>query len=198
MPIRKNRAAKNLLEIALLVGILLVGAFFRFYGVDWDQNFHLHPDERFLTMVETSLTPVASLSEYFDTAKSSLNPHNVLDANGNSIYPFFVYGTFPLFLVRYIAEWLGMAGYNESLIVGRYLSGIADLGTILAVFLFQKSCLSPNGCLIWLLCFMHVRSCRFRSHISLLSITMPLYFRRAIFIAIRVQNWMMRSYLRPK
>jgi len=138
MPIRKNRAAKNILEIALLAGILLVGAFFRFYGVNWDQNFHLHPDERFLTMVETSLTPVASLSEYFHTAKSSLNPHNVLDANGNSIYPFFVYGTFPLFLVRYIAEWLGMAGYNEVHIIGRYLSGIADLGTILAVFLVSK------------------------------------------------------------
>lgn len=189
MPIRKNRTAKNILEIALLAGILLVGAFFRFYGIDWDQNFHLHPDERFLTMVETSLTPVASLSEFFDTAKSSLNPHNVLDANGNSIYPLFVYGTFPLFLVRYIAEWLGMAGYHEVNIIGRYLSGIADLGTILAVFLvskelFKSKSLPYLAALFYACAILPIQI----SHFFIVDNYATLFSTWAIFFAIRLQK----------
>ena len=55
---------------------------------------------------------------------------DILDANGNSVFPFFVYGTFPLFLVRYVAGWTGMNGYNEVHIVGRYLSGVLDLSLI--------------------------------------------------------------------
>ncbi len=40
----------------LLALILLLGAYFRLTGVEWDDNTHLHPDERFLTMVETALS----------------------------------------------------------------------------------------------------------------------------------------------
>ena len=84
----------------LLIGVLLIGGYFRFLGLNWDDNQHLHPDERFLTMVETSIQPVRSLGEYFDTANSSLNPHN----RG---YGFYVYGTLPLFVVCYMGEWMG-------------------------------------------------------------------------------------------
>ena len=35
----------------LLVVILLFGGYFRTIGINWDSNQHLHPDERFLTMV---------------------------------------------------------------------------------------------------------------------------------------------------
>ncbi|HPC06006.1 MAG TPA: hypothetical protein PLI60_04735, partial [Anaerolineaceae bacterium] len=54
----------------LLLGILAAGAYFRFIGLDWDEDQHLHPDERFLTMVETAIQPVSSLKEYFDTGSS--------------------------------------------------------------------------------------------------------------------------------
>jgi hypothetical protein len=40
----------------LLILILLAGVYFRFTGVNWDDGTHLHPDERFLTMVESSLS----------------------------------------------------------------------------------------------------------------------------------------------
>ncbi|MBM3137030.1 MAG: phospholipid carrier-dependent glycosyltransferase, partial [Chloroflexi bacterium] len=133
-----KKTSRKIGEILLLTGILLLGAYLRFTGINWDDSFHLHPDERFLTMVETSLTPVGSIREFFNTATSTLNPHNILDANGNSIFPFFVYGTFPIILVRYIAEWLGMTGYNEVHLVGRYLSGIIDLGTVLVVLLIAR------------------------------------------------------------
>jgi len=121
-----------------LILVIAGGAYFRFAGINWDGNYHLHPDERFLTMVETALKPVENLREYFDTNNSSLNPHNVLDANGNQTFPFFVYGTLPIFLVRYIGEFLNQTSYSEIHIIGRYLSGIFDLGTIILVYLIAR------------------------------------------------------------
>lgn len=113
--------------LILLLFIILIGGYFRFVGINWDENFHLHPDERFLTMVESSLSPVKSLSEYFDTVNSTLNPHN-------AGYSFFVYGTFPIFLVRYVAGWLGKADYNHVFLIGRALSAGIDLLTILLIY----------------------------------------------------------------
>src|SRR3954447_21191100 len=39
----------------LLVLVMLAGAYFRFVGQNWDDYTHLHPDERFLTGVASSL-----------------------------------------------------------------------------------------------------------------------------------------------
>ena len=36
---------------AMLAIILIAGAYFRFTGVNWDQDQHQQPDERFMTMV---------------------------------------------------------------------------------------------------------------------------------------------------
>jgi len=116
------------LYIGLLVLILTVGAYLRLVGLDWDEEQHLHPDERFLTMVESSVTPVNSLGDFFNTAESSLNPHN----RGHG---FFVYGTLPIFIVRYVAEWMGNTGYGQVYIVGRALSALIDLAVVWLVFL---------------------------------------------------------------
>ncbi|MEM5773845.1 MAG: glycosyltransferase family 39 protein, partial [Anaerolineaceae bacterium] len=112
----------------LLILILAAAAYLRFVGLDWDQDQHLHPDERFLTMVETSISPVDSPGEYFNTAESSLNPNN----RG---YTFYVYGTLPLFIVRYLGEWVGKTGYGEIYLVGRAFSAVSDLLTIFLVYL---------------------------------------------------------------
>ena len=141
-------ADSKFLRACMIILILALGAYFRFTGLKWDEDFHLHPDERFLTMVETSITPVASIPEYFDTSASSLNPHNILDINGNQTYPFFVYGDLPIFLVRYIGEWVGMTGYSEIYLVGRFLSGLFDLGTVLVVFFITNKSFKK----FWLSC----------------------------------------------
>ena len=133
-----KRSHQKWLQSACLLAVLLLGAYFRFTGVNWDENFHLHPDERFLTMIETSISTEDSVLNYFDTEKSSLNPHNVRDAIGNQSFPFFVYGTLPIFLVRFVGEILNQTGYSQIHIVGRYLSGIFDLGTVALIFLIAK------------------------------------------------------------
>lgn len=114
-------------RLALLL-ILAVGAYLRFSGLNWDAGTHLHPDERFLTIVESSIKPVSSLGEYFDTSRSTLNPNNV----GHGFY---VYGTLPLFVVRYVGEWLGRTGYDQVHLVGRAGAAVFDLVTILLVYL---------------------------------------------------------------
>ena len=134
MPDKDNKISRysnSILQFSLLVLILFIGAYFRFTGINWDENYHLHPDERFLTMVESSISPVKNISEYFNTQTSSLNPHN-------SGYSFFVYGTLPIFIVRYIAGWLGQADYGHIFLVGRYLSGFFDLLSIVLVFLITQ------------------------------------------------------------
>jgi YYY domain-containing protein len=115
----------------ILIVVLIIGAYLRFVGLNWDGDQHLHPDERFLTMVSSAITPVNSLSQFFDTANSTLNPHNVG-------YGFFVYGTFPIFVVRMIAGWIGKTGYDEIFMVGRVLSGIMDLLAVGLVFLIAQ------------------------------------------------------------
>ena len=129
-PIKIKNTDKNSIPwiaYVLLLGILMLGAYFRFVGLDWDNDQHLHPDERFLTMVETAIQPVHSLSEYFDTEHSTLNPHNVG-------YTFYVYGTLPIFIVRYLAAAIGKIGYSQVYLVGRAVSGIFDLLTVILVF----------------------------------------------------------------
>ena len=112
---------------AALLVILLVAAYFRFTGLNWDDGHHLHPDERFLTMVENALELPGSVGAYFDTAQSPLNPHN----KGHG---FFVYGTFPIFLVRYLAEWLGRNTYDQVHLLGRVVGMLFDLATVVLTY----------------------------------------------------------------
>lgn len=108
--------------------ILLTAAFFRFFGLNWDQDQHLHPDERFLTMVASGMKWTGN---YLDTSTSLLNPHNIG-------YGFYVYGTFPVILVKFIAEVLKLGDYNGLTLVGRAVSGFLDLGTVILVFFISR------------------------------------------------------------
>lgn len=147
---------------AILSLILLLGAILRFTGLNWDEYQHLHPDERFMTMVETGTKLPDSISQYFDTANSPLNPYN-------RSFGTFVYGTYPLFLAKFVGAMLGPIGrpivenlmtepagsdfgaygtlyrvlaepwgYESIHIIGRFLSGLFDLLTVLVVFFLGR------------------------------------------------------------
>ncbi|MDY0125554.1 MAG: phospholipid carrier-dependent glycosyltransferase, partial [Anaerolineaceae bacterium] len=117
-----------LITVFLLAAILILGGYFRFLNLNWDESHHLHPDERYLSMVLNSIKPVEGIKEYFSTQTSTLNPNT----HG---YTFFVYGTFPIFLIRYVGEWIGQVGYDPITLVGRQLSAFFDLFTVILVFL---------------------------------------------------------------
>jgi YYY domain-containing protein len=130
----------------LVIAVLAVAAFLRLSGADWGELQHQHPDELFLTGVLANLrahecmddsVPIDAcppeqqrwigLDDYFDTKTSTLNPHN----RG---FAFFVYGTLPMFIIRYTAELTGQTDYGQLKLLGRQFSALADLGTILLLY----------------------------------------------------------------
>jgi hypothetical protein len=147
---------KHLRQVGIalaLITILVVGAAFRFYNINWDKDtYHIHPDERYTTMVITRIQWPESLGEYFDTSRSLLNPRNV-----DMVY---FYGTLPLFLTKFVAtemdvvrdahaetqpdvgEYLlahpSWTGYDQIHLVGRFLSGLFDMASILFLFFLAR------------------------------------------------------------
>lgn len=121
-----------LIQWIALVLLLLAAGYFRFTGLMWGDYQYPHPDERFLIWVVADIAPVDSLAEYFDTAASTLNPIN----RGHTFY---VYGDFPVILTRYAAEsFFEQVGWQEILQMGRGLSALLDLGTVLLVYLAAR------------------------------------------------------------
>lgn len=117
--------------------ILLLGAAFRFTGINWDAEQHLHPDERFLTMVSSAIQLPSSVGEYFDTKNSPMNPYN-------KDFGSFVYGTAPLFIVRIAAQLVNQTDYWNIYIVGRVLSALFDLFTCAMVFVIGRRLFSAG------------------------------------------------------
>lgn len=111
----------------MLFGILFLGLFFRLYGNNWDQGWHLHPDERFLTMVGVDVKIPSSFSHYLDQTDSSFNPVN----RGHEFY---VYGTFPILLNKLIAQYFYNDTYDLFNLQGRVLSGLVDFFVILIIY----------------------------------------------------------------
>jgi YYY domain-containing protein len=135
----------------------MIAALLRLHDLNWDQSQYNHPDERHVTNVISALNLPASVGEYFDSGRSPLNPYN-LQAS-------WVYGTLPLFSGRLMAEFLNQGcaptnalvpqmlgqaifgadvancregfftGYEYIRLVGRFLSALADLVTVLLVYL---------------------------------------------------------------
>jgi YYY domain-containing protein len=147
----------GLLSPIALVLILAFAFTLRFWGVNWDSYTHLHPDERFITMVESDLRIPNSIGQYFDSAKSPMSPYNTsTGANG------YAYGTFPLFLTKVTGEVLDHQNffplnlvkgglekaftgevvhwndYDHIDLIGRLWSAIFATGTVLVVFLTGK------------------------------------------------------------
>lgn len=109
--------------IIILLSIIILGAFFRFYGVNWDSFGAFHPDERNISWAVTRI-------RFFD----QLNPK------------FFAYGGLPIYLYRALGEvtvlitknptWLYDWGYIA--VIGRCVS--ATLSTISIFLIYLVGC----------------------------------------------------------
>lgn len=122
-------------SLFIIIGIVLLGAFFRFSNINWDNNSHLHPDERFLTMVGTAMTVPNNFGEYLNSNVSTFNPRNIG-------FDFYVYGTFPLTLNKITAIVFNADNYNLFTTSGRTLSAIFDTLVIILIYktveIFEK------------------------------------------------------------
>ncbi len=112
----------------LLLLALAIGFWLRFSGLNWDGDEHLHPDERFLTMVTSSLAAPADLLGYLDTDTSPLNPRNAGHA-------FYVYGTWPITLAYAVSSLAEATDYYRVHLVGRNLNMLYDWLGLVLIFL---------------------------------------------------------------
>lgn len=130
-PVTTTRAlpVTRILLISLsLAAVLLLGGWLRFTGLDWADGMLLHPDEYFVSDVTSRISLPATLTEYFDTLRSPLNPNNV----GKTFY---VYGTLPIFVTRWVAQQSDTFSLFDMLPLGRQLSALADWLIVPLVFL---------------------------------------------------------------
>ncbi len=123
----------------ILVFIMLVGGALRLYGIDWDQGAHFHPDERAIIMtVEGIHWPVTAAEQSVMWGRdSSLNPR------------FFAYGSFPFYLLKIAGNLAGKfnpeyANYNKLNILGRFISTLFEIGTILTIYFAGKRLVSKK------------------------------------------------------
>lgn len=120
--------------------ILILAFILRSYGLNWDQGFHLHPDERAIVLASLPLQFPTSISEFL-SIQSPLNPH------------FFAYGSLPMYLLKAVAVILApfyslSVTYDHINLLGRFLSVIFDTGTLIIVFSLGRKLFSKQVGLI--------------------------------------------------
>lgn len=141
-----NQSSNRLLEGLLLV-LIFLGVALRFYRLDWNQGTNLHPDEYGLTNTLTQLKLPASLERYFNTRISPLSPYTRYDAagrpTGDGPDNRMRWGQWPIILLRAAAELTGNTGYGELRLTGRGFSALADVLTLLVLYLIGRRLYNP-------------------------------------------------------
>ena len=145
----------------LLVGLLALLP--RLYGLNWDANNHLHPDERQIVFKAMCVTlPGTPRPSSCDPAYTGpgwlLSPSSPLNTH------FFAYGSFPQYLLAIAAH--GMAwfskltglvrlsagnawdDFNHFTLVGRMLSACFDAGSVVLAGLIARRLAGPRTALL--------------------------------------------------
>ncbi len=122
-----------------LILLVLIGIFFRFNWVNWNQDTDLHPDEYGLTSTLSQLSIPQNLDDYFNTRLSPISPYHKYDEAGNQASNGpdnrMRWGQWPIIIVRAAAEMSHNSGYGEMRLLGRSLSALADTLSLLMIFL---------------------------------------------------------------
>jgi 4-amino-4-deoxy-L-arabinose transferase-like glycosyltransferase len=107
---------QNFNHIVIFWAIVLIASLFRFYNLDWGDNFFFHPDEYHVA------SSVLKLS-----FPEKMHPH------------FFSYGTFGTYLIYFIKTIIpdffgGRNGFSQSMLVGRFLSALFSVFTVVIAY----------------------------------------------------------------
>lgn len=114
-----NKLAR--IKIIILLGVLIIlGAIFRFYNLNWGAPWYFHPDERNIASAVTQLT-----------FPSQMNPH------------FFAYGTVPIYAIyvtgvmqNLFSSW--HVTFEQAILVMRFYSALLSLLLIPSLFYIGK------------------------------------------------------------
>ncbi len=140
MTIQARRAGYYIAAIAILALALTL----RLYGHNWDDGQYLHPDERFIVSVlvdRIHFPSLENLGTLLDPGRSPLNVR-AIGRDGNPAS--FAYGSLPLYGTGFVAWVLGslngqdLKTYAHIVSIGRYLTALLDVGTVLLAMLFAK------------------------------------------------------------
>ncbi|HLC29503.1 MAG TPA: glycosyltransferase family 39 protein, partial [Dehalococcoidia bacterium] len=136
--LRRFRASRVFHPLVLL-GLLLCALALRLYGIDWDQGHFFHPDERFLLQFKLpELAPLWPIDWqlFFDPKRSPWNPR------------WFAYGSFPFYLLKLLYQVATAFDpaftLDSARFLGRGFSAVADVGTILLVYLLGSKLYSAG------------------------------------------------------
>ncbi|MFA5770569.1 MAG: glycosyltransferase family 39 protein [Patescibacteria group bacterium] len=179
-------------KIAFIL-VLLSAFFIRIFSINWDQGFHLHPDERMLIMVAEKIN-------FF----KNLNPD------------FFNYGSLPIYLLKGSSQLIdfifnkNLSNYAGMLIVGRNLSVFFDLITICLIYkigqlLFKVNKIALFSCLLYAIAFFPIQNSHFfvvdvflNTFITGLIYTLLVYFKSPSIKKIIVLSFIFAAMLATK
>ena len=129
-----SKLKKRLLAHVGLTGVLLASGLVRLLGLNWDQGYHLHPDERMIAIVAGRLEWVWPWQDkMFWQVDSPMNPK------------FFAYGSLPLYWLKFwgelVSRWAGekYAVYDSINLAGRFFSLWLDLAAVALVYYLAKT-----------------------------------------------------------
>src|SRR3954470_22546861 len=108
-----NSPSPRLLVAAALLGIVVFGGWLRLSHSNWDSSRHLHPDERYLTVVGSTIRWPSSPWQYLAVHHSPLSPYRTTSGRD------YLYGQVPLFAGKLFATTLGEDDYGQLNIAGR-------------------------------------------------------------------------------
>jgi len=128
-----------------LLFLLVMGAVLRFIGIEWDSHYHLHPDERFMSMVANAIKMPATWGEYFSPSYSKLSPYNTEYTN-------YLYGQLPLVFTKALAVATGRDGFEQLYLLGRAINATLDCIAILLIFVLARAIAPQNQAKVAGLC----------------------------------------------
>lgn len=168
----KSNKEKFLLSI-----IILIGAFFRFYDLNWDQGHYLHPDER-LYVNSSSISLPKTIADFF-SPNSPLNPK------------MFYYGSFPLYLYKIIN--LTILSSIPFTVASRATSSFFSIITIPIVFFLSRQFFSRKTSLIAVFIFTSAAGLIQHAHFNTTESTLIFFLTLISLLSIHLQR--KRSYI---